>query len=586
MTFQDQPLHNALHQQQSLREIIESISSELELRPLLTRIVRHACELLDAENGTIGLVDETRNVIRTEAVYRMPPDELGAEMPPGVGLAGRVFLTGQPVVLNQYGEVEKPLQMGLLQYAVIGMPIFWRDQMIGFFGLGSPPPRCFTAQDIESLSLFAKHAAIAIINARLFEETQSALSEMQVLYETSRRISTAIDVVEVIAAYLDQVATRGRFACTIVLYEKDAQGQKSAVLVRGRWTPTEGRSLAEIRVPYTHDALDPLLDAGQTVLIRNVHTDSRVTETLREIQRQSRRPALAMVPLMVRGERIGLVILSYPFEYIWTEADIRLYQATAAQLATAIDSRQQVQLLYERGQQLAVLEERQRLARDLHDSVTQLLFGITLVAQSLSAAWQRSPEEAEKRVARLLELSKAACAELRALLAELRPAASEAIIPSAQSAGILSVRQHGLIEGLRIHVGRMNLDGIEVIWDVADYARQAQEIEETFFRIAQEALANSFKHARARKITIRLTTQTRTATLVVQDDGVGFLPSGGEAASKTLKPDGSGMGLMSMRERVEALGGTFWIDSNPGSGTTVEAHLPKKEGTTCREFVS
>jgi GAF domain-containing protein len=81
-------LEQLLRQQESLRQVIESISSELELRPLLTRIVRHACELIGADNGAIGLVDESRQVIRTEAVYHMVPAELGTEMPPGAGLAG------------------------------------------------------------------------------------------------------------------------------------------------------------------------------------------------------------------------------------------------------------------------------------------------------------------------------------------------------------------------------------------------------------------------------------------------------------------------------------------------------------------
>src|ERR1051326_216830 len=130
-------------QQESLRSVIESISSELELRPLLTRIVFHACELLGADNGTIGLVDEVRNVVRTEAAWRMPPDELGREMPPGIGLAGEVLLTGRPVVMQRYGDVPHPIQHELKANAVIGVPIVWRDRMIGFFGLGSSPPRTF-----------------------------------------------------------------------------------------------------------------------------------------------------------------------------------------------------------------------------------------------------------------------------------------------------------------------------------------------------------------------------------------------------------------------------------------------------------
>jgi signal transduction histidine kinase len=100
-------------------------------------------------------------------------------------------------------------------------------------------------------------------------------------------------------------------------------------------------------------------------------------------------------------DRIGLVILSHPFVHQWSEADLQPYQATAAQLAAAIDSRRQYLLLIERGQRLAVLEERQRLARELPDSVTQLVFSMTLIAQSIAPAWRRDSAEGERRVARL-----------------------------------------------------------------------------------------------------------------------------------------------------------------------------------------
>ena len=102
-----------LQQQENLLEVIESISSELELQPLLTRIVGHACELLHAQTGTIALLDESRTVFRTKATYGMLPDELGAEFPPGVGLAGQVLVTRQPIVLERYGDVPRPTQPGL-----------------------------------------------------------------------------------------------------------------------------------------------------------------------------------------------------------------------------------------------------------------------------------------------------------------------------------------------------------------------------------------------------------------------------------------------------------------------------------------
>ena len=571
-----------LRQQESLRQVIESISSELELRPLLTRIVRHACELIGADNGTIGLVDEQRHLIRTEAAYRMPAGELGAEMPPGVGLAGQVLLTRQPLILDRYGQIEQTLSAELDEYAVIGLPIFWRDRMIGFFGIGAAPPRSFHSQDLETLALFARHAAIAIVNARLFDETRTALQEKQFLYETSYRISTAMDVNEVIRAYLEQVAARRRYACTIVLYEFDEAGERSTVVVYGRWTPQDGLAYPEERIPYARDALDPWLDAGQTITISNVHTDPRAPEGLRQLQIRSKRPALAMIPLMIRVQRIGLVVLSYPQVHAWPETDLQPYQTTAAQLATAIDSRRQQQLLVKRGQQIAVLEERQSLARDLHDSVTQLIFSMTLVAQSVAPAWRRDPAEGERRVNRLLELSQSALAEMRALLVKLRPPAA-----------LLQIQQEGLAVALHRHLADVSQNGFQFEFEAEGYTPQPFAQEEALYRIAQEALNNIVKYAQARQIKVKLGTDASSTRLTITDDGVGFglfsttsVTSPSEAQGQEdrenaipVKEPGQtgGLGLTIMRERAQTLGGKVEVITAPGSGVVVAVTLPRQD---------
>lgn len=738
-----------LRQRESLRTVIESISGELELRPLLTQIVQHACELIGADRGTIGLVDEVCGVVRTEAVHHMPPEELGAEMGPGMGLAGKVLETQEPLVLNHYGELETPMHANLIQDAVIGLPIFWGGRMIGFFGIGADPPRRFDDQDVEMLKLFARHAAVAIenarlyesekrraarlatvnrmgkliasrlsldelletavsalgellhyshvalllvdrhdpqtlvlavrsgmyatavrgeyrqridegivgaaatsrrpvlvadvrqdpryipvpgqedirseiavpllagnelagvlnvesdqpfsredmadlelvadqlgvaiANARLFEDTQQALAETQLLYETSRRISSAISVDDVIRAYLEQVGTRGRYMCSVVLYDFDEWGQKTAVVLRGRWTPQEGLQLGEERFPYTYDALDPPLDAGQTIIIRDVFSDPRVSEGLREIQRKSGRPALVMIPLMAHGERFGLVILTYPTVWDWPEADLWPYQVTAAQLASAIYTRQQQALLYRRGQEVAVLRERQRLARELHDSVTQLIFSMTLIAQSIAPAWKRDPEEGQQRVSRLLELSQDALAEMRALLFELRTpdVPSDDMEEVGHIPGIVRLKRDGLVQALERHVQGIVRDGLEVEFKAPVYRPLPLDCEIALYRITQEALNNVVKHAEAQRVSVEMTERNDAISLTISDDGVGFIV--GERGRKQQdgrfnRPMHTGLGLRTMRERVEALGGSLNIQSAPGKGTRVQVLVPRTNG--------
>jgi signal transduction histidine kinase len=577
-----------LRQQETLRAVIESISSELELQPLLTRIVRHACDLIGADNGTIGLYDDECDLIRTVAVHDMPPAELGAEMPRGVGLAGQVLATGEAIILKRYGDTNTPTLLGLLENSVVGIPILWRGQLIGVFGIGAAPTRAadgsilsparaFTEQDIETIVVFARHAAIAIENARLFASTRRALGETQLLYDTSARMSAAADVPGVIRAYLEQVAAGGRYACSIALYQWQdstlpAAARNGQVWVRGMWSPQSGWNMDGTRHPYTYDRLmDPLLEKGETITISDVETDPRVSKALRDIQRQAKRPALVLIPLMARRKRFGLVVLSSARIQDWDSTEMHPYAVTASQLAAVIDSRLQQERLQEQERRFAVVEERQRLARDLHDSVTQLLFAITLVAQSLGGAFRRDVAEGARRVDRLLSLSRSATTEMRALLSELRPAPASELPETLRTLATDMTPIQGTPQ-------------ISVIVNDYQTGCLSPGREQALRHIAREAVSNALRHAvGARRITITLDCNPHLATLTVHDDGSGFdasnlpIPSSPPSPQEAPREKSTGMGLNTMRERAQSLGGTCDIVSEVGVGTTVRVALPVRE---------
>ena len=456
--------------------------------------------------------------------------------------------------------------------SVIGIPIIVGDQLLGVLNVEST--NLLTADDLALLEIVGDQLSVAIVNARLLDQMQRNLAEAQLLYETSRRITEAFDVGDVIEAYLQLVATRGRYVCNVALYEFDDFGERTAVIIRGLWSPEDGLQLLKRRVPYTRDALDPILDAGQTVTMADVAQDPRTSDVLRQMQAESGRPALAMIPLIVRRQRIGLVILTYKSVYEWSASDLWPYQVTAAQLATAIDTRQQQLLLVQSGQEMAVLHERQRLARELHDSVTQLVFSITLVAQSLAPAWRRDPAEGETRVNRLLELSQGALTEMRTLLFELRstdppplPTETGVRLP-----GIARLRRDGLVKALEKHIGMLLHDAPAIHLETSGYRPQSLEYEVALFRIAQEALNNIVKHAQATQVTIRLYEEAKAVCLSVTDNGVGFdvVQHGRSGTTK------GGFGLHTMQERAQALNGRVVVQSESGQGTAVTVCLPQE----------
>jgi signal transduction histidine kinase len=201
--------------------------------------------------------------------------------------------------------------------------------------------------------------------------------------------------------------------------------------------------------------------------------------------------------------------------------------------------------------ELASGEERAHLARELHDSVTQALFSMTLVSRSVEMLLDRDPEAARTQLGQLRDLQREALAEMRALIFELRPG---------------NIEQDGLVRALRTHSGalqgRLGLP-IVVESDLPD--RLPLPIEETLYRIAQEALHNIVKHAAAKQVRLDVRRDGADVTMNITDDGKGFDPA--------TVPDGH-LGLAGMQARADRIGARFTCISTPGRGATVAVTVP------------
>ena len=209
--------------------------------------------------------------------------------------------------------------------------------------------------------------------------------------------------------------------------------------------------------------------------------------------------------------------------------------------------------LARQAQKLAALEERHRLARDLHDGVKQHLFSVNLATAAALNLLDADPEAARARLLEARELSRQAQAEMQALLNELRP---------------VGLDERGLVAALKDYLAAYERrEGIEVRMQTAGDLSLPLTHEQALFRVVQEALTNVARHAQAARVTVELRATPETVTLRVADDGRGFDP----AAIHT----GSTMGLQGMRERLARLGGTLTVDAVPGAGTRLVACLPR-----------
>jgi signal transduction histidine kinase len=258
------------------------------------------------------------------------------------------------------------------------------------------------------------------------------------------------------------------------------------------------------------------------------------------------------VPLIVRDSLYGGVAFYYRQPRAFSEEDLGLGVMLSDQTALAIENAR----LREQTELVAVVKERERLARELHDSVTQSLYSVTLLSEAgRQLAKAGDLERVEGYLGRLGVISQQALKEMRLLVYELRP---------------LVLKREGLVGALQQRLDAVEKRaGVDVRLLVEGEADLPATFEEALYRVAQEALNNALKHAAANSVTVYVRRQGDGVELEVVDDGVGFDPGAAGGVG--------GMGVMSMRERAEKIGGVLEIISAPGKGTRVKVSV--KRGT-------
>jgi PAS domain S-box-containing protein len=252
--------------------------------------------------------------------------------------------------------------------------------------------------------------------------------------------------------------------------------------------------------------------------------------------------ALLAVPIIVGDELYGGVALYYSEPREFPEEEVELATVFGNQVALAIENAR----LRDQVREAAAVAERERLARDLHDAVTQTLFSATLIAEALPRVWERSPDRARDALQELRSLTKGALAEMRTLLLELRPAA----LTEKPLGDLLGQLTEAMAGRSRVPI-RLTVEGDTFL---------PEQLQIAMYRIAQEALNNIAKHADASEASVRLLCDPGRVTLRIRDDGCGFDP-------KDFLPEQ--LGMVIMRERADSIGARMEVTSRPGCGTEV-----------------
>ncbi|MBN1402528.1 MAG: PAS domain S-box protein [Anaerolineae bacterium] len=588
-----------------LNSIAGVVSGSLDLREIMSAALNQTCEALGMEFGTAyGLVGGTRRPPdgRVRGADAAGPATTGAAAQAMQPTQGRSDQTAEfePLVLLAYhglsgeyvesigefrlpGELDALIHLGqpfvwLAAEAVVAdsdvqevlereeclqvvtLPLVAKGHLVGAINLGARTPREFTPEQLSLLAAIGQQIGVALDNARLYEAEQRRREEAERrrrVAEGLREILATLNSDLPLSETLDEIAAQAPH-----LLGSDATALCRLDRQTGIVTIQASHGLEAEFVENLAFEVGRVSVIGEAILTlkpaMTLDLAARVSQTevppewspLRELAARmatTYRTVLA-VPVLLKSETYGALALYYRTQRQFTQEEVDLAVAFADQAALAIENAR----LREQAEQAAAMEERGRLARELHDSVTQSLYSVTMYAEAAARLMPPGGEAAAQHLRDARDTAQEALREMRLLIYQLRPPA---------------LARGGLAVALQVRLDAVERrGGIQAELTVEGEDRLPPAIQAELHQIAQEALNNALKHAHARQVQVRLRFGPGETRLEVRDEGVGFDPVVAQA--------GGGLGLANMRERVARIGGQLRIESAPGRGTKIMIRVP------------
>jgi len=571
-------MRHALDQLRSITEISRAINSSLRSREVLALIVSSAAQLLDAQLAWLGEFEGDSTRYQFSAGYtRGGTPNTGEDLGPefagwfelGHGPIGKAIRAGQPAQLDLERDLsnapgppfsQRPWSMRATLgkrgiRSVLIVPMIRHDRLIGFLGVGSAERREFPDHDVALLTILAGNWISAMENARLYQAEHDRELEAFKVLEVTRAVSSSLIVEDVLAEAANGIAnTVGIANCALYLYNaadgemipRHAVGQIPGDVSLG--------AFCEVGIPLADDRfLHEIVDKRRPIAVTDTADDARCDPNAASVR--GSKSALG-VPLIARGELIGTAVLTtYKRPYGFRQPHVTLAMSLAHSVALAIENA----LLHERTRAATLAEERNRLAREIHDTLAQGFTGIILQLEGAEQVLARDCTEAEGHIGKALTLARESLQEARRSVWNLIPGPLErdsldvVLYNEAKNAGV-------------------DADVETDFTCTGEAYKLSVEAQTCLLRVAQEALTNIRKHAHATRVDVRLAYQDAGVSLTIRDNGRGFDPDAPRGASTA-----GGFGLIGMRERCQLANGVLTLESAPGQGTVVHAFLWRRQ---------
>lgn len=526
---------------ENLLEVGRSLTAELNLSSLLESVLATARALTGARFAAIGVLDDRRRALEQFHTSGIPPEAHAAigDLPRGRGILGLLIDEPAPLLVSDVTTDARaagfppghPPMHGFL-----GVPIQIRGEAWGNLYLTEKDGGAFDEADVETVQILARWAAIAIENARLFaqaEERQSALERANTGLEATIDVALAIGDAAELHPLLALITRRAR---TVV----DASSVVLLTCEDGAWS-LAARDDVVARTGTVHAPVEP-----------SPMQERPLTRAEAQALQLDPDEISVMVPVLYRGAPLGALIASRPArgDDALAEPDLRALRSLAASAATALTTARSVAAGRLRATLAAAEGERRRWARELHDETLQGLGALRLALRGAlrSTDLDQRSSMLEQAVAQLDH----EIASLRSIIHDLRPAALDdlGLASALRALADRTAERTGTTVQAQLNLGDERLD---------------PELETVAYRICQEALTNTIKHAGATLVIVEVREEDQRLRVRVRDNGRGFQD---DASSR-----GTGLGLTGMRERAELVGGSVRITSGE-SGTEVTALLP------------
>lgn len=523
----------------------------------MNRALEVACRLTGARYAALGVLASNRHDLErfiTLGIDKKAREEIG-NLPRGRGVLGLPI--EDPVPLRLSNVSDHPRSYGFPpghppMSNFLGVPIMIRGQAWGNLYLTEKAAGDFDEADQQTAVILAEWTAIAVDNARLYsdvEKQRDALERAVHSLEATTEITHAVGGETDLGPILETIAKRGRAlveAHSLLILLEDG-GELRVAAAAGEFD-----NHSELRLTVAGSAPGLVFQSRQASRLRDLDADLLIESDSLGMGAES-----LLVPLVFRGESVGVLVALDPLagEAEFGVESERVLGSFAASAATAVATAKSAARVSARNSIEAAERERGRWARELHDESLQSMAGLRVI---LSAARRGGdPDDVDGLLLQAIEQVDGTIGEMRRLIADLRPATLDELGLAAALEAL--VERLGWAEVLDVELRvEMAADG------GGDPIRFVGQIEDTVYRLVQEALNNVAKHAGTDRARVEVIEAGDKIFIQIEDRGRGF-----ESGAKS-----DGFGLLGMRERVLLAGGTLVVRSAVGAGTTITARLP------------